>query len=198
MKVLVLAALLLCCSSLAYAQNQNRRELGQEQLPRSGVAHITINSAFSPNNLQHLVDNSELIIEGEVESLLGSRYYGRVPETDFQIDVKRVFKALPGKALPTKVIIPQVGGTIGGLQMINDEDPLMELGEKAFFFLRAEDRNNLLDFGFPRYTIKGVHHGRIRISDDKVKPSRLQYFARQFQDRPSEDLRTEILRAKQK
>ena len=194
MKVLVLAALLLCCSSVTHSQDKTGRQLGQEHLPRAGVVHITMTSGFSPNNLQHLADKSELIIEGEVESLLGSRY-GSVPETDFQIDVKRVSKALPGKALPTKVIIPQVGGKIGDLEMINVGDPLMELGQKAFFFLRAEDRNNLPDFGFPRYCIKGGHYGRIRISDDKVKLTQSQYFARQFQDRPSEDLRKEILQA---
>jgi hypothetical protein len=195
MKLLVLAAVLLCCSSLAYSEKQPGRASDQEP-PRSGVVHITINTAFSPNNLQHLAENSELIIEGEVESLVGSRY-GSFPETDFQIDVKRVLNALPGKALPTKVIIPQVGGKIGDLEMINDEDPLMELGDKAFFFLMAEDRKNLPDFGFPRYCIKGVHHGRIRVNDDKVKLTPSQFFARQFQNRPSEDLRTEILRAKQ-
>ncbi len=182
---------------------QNSPNAGQ--LPpgqQPGQLDAIVDSVYAPLSPEQLVHDSEVAILGEVSSLLGSRDYHGTVETDTQVTVLRILKSSPNGMLGDKLIISQLGGTLGGVELMNQKDPPMELGEKTILFLRKDDRediNELPDFGIPRYVIRGVHFGRFYVKNDHmvIKPWQ-QFFARAFEGKTPKDFGDEIVRLKRR
>ena len=194
--------LLVCLypSALYPQATQNRPGADQESKPpSSGVVNqvpMTVTPAFWPLNLKQLVDASDVIIKGEVEAILGSRKQGISAQTDLQISVSQFFKGDKDKLKDRKVIISQDGGRVGNEEFICENDPMMQLGEEYYFFLKADEQKDVPDFGFPRYYIRGIWAGRIRVEDKKIKVKPSQYLARDFHEMSSDDFEYEILTLK--
>lgn len=176
--VAVILLILGTLSAAALAQgNRNPKkpkstsaELTEPVIEGTGIT--TIDLMFVPKSLNELVEASDLIVEGKVESILESRYSNPdIPvdlDTDLKISVKRVLK---GAKDIKSVVVSQPGGKLNGLETIVREDPLMQEGEHYILFLTEDDRVNLPGHKDPRYIITALWHGRFKIEDSKIKPN---------------------------
>ncbi len=178
----------------------NAGQLPSGQEP--GQVDVIAEPVFVPLSLKQMVDGCEVAILGEVFAMLGSRDYHGIVETDTEVTVLRILKSPPNEVLGKKLIISQLGGTLGGVEFMNRREPPMILGEKSILFLRKADRvdiNELPDFGIPRYVITGAHFGRFDIKNDHmvIKPWQ-RYFASTFEGKTPKDFGDEIVRLKRK
>lgn len=157
--------------SLTFAQEPRIRREDVGKLPKKGTVVATV-TPLIPYTFSDFVQHADLIIEGNVNSILPSRYLGTGTsvETDMEISIKRVIKGSKDKAVD-KVIIAQYGGQIEDFQILVPEDPLMELGGNYLLFLVRDKREGLPDYEHPRYGVAGIYNGKFKINDGKVEPS---------------------------
>ncbi|MBI1748509.1 MAG: hypothetical protein HYR55_18270 [Acidobacteria bacterium] len=166
----------LSASVLAQGNRNPKRPRGASAEPMEpvieGAGITTIDLMFVPKSLNELAEASDLIVEGEVESVLESRYSNSdIPvdlDTDLKISVKRVLK---GAKDIKSVVVSQPGGKLNGLETKVREDPLMQEGEHYILFLIEDARVNLPGYKDPRYIITALWHGRFKIEDSKIKPN---------------------------
>ena len=121
-----------------------------------------------PLSLADLIDQSELIVRGEVVKLASERAADG-PEifTIVTVDVATVVFSRSEAIGPENRIAFRIeGGTLGGATMATSISPTLDEGEEAVFFLAREEGDEILTLvGGPQgvYRIEG---GRVRVEEE--------------------------------
>jgi hypothetical protein len=128
--------LLVALATSAFAQQTGRLGAGEQPpQPLRGVIH-GFADPMPVRSFKDLCDRADAIIEGVVEADASRMMPGRDSriETDFWIAVSRVLK---GSVDTPKIVVFEMGGTFGELQLIMNL-PLLQRGERYVLFLHAD------------------------------------------------------------
>jgi hypothetical protein len=152
---------------------QSRRDTTGTAPPPGGRAILIADPAFTPNSLKELVEKADLILDGEVASVLPTRLGNPERSTSLETDsVILITKVLKGGEPPSthRIIMSQPGGKRGGLEVVPSDDPLVEKGERYILFLTADNRPNLPDYpGMPRFYLTGAWNGKFNVRQGNIK-----------------------------
>jgi hypothetical protein len=166
-----LACVMLLLAGTLHAQGPR---LGRGEVPafppERGTAQFISDLAPLPPNfhgemLEYLVRASNLIIAATVESS-SAHVNGRHVETDVVLRIDAVIK---GTATASRVLVAQLGGTIGEYRELTKQYALMQPGERYILFLQDDRRNQLPPepFDTRRYSITRLWEGTFRIDDEQ-------------------------------
>lgn len=162
-------------SGAPQAAGQEGRHLRGEVVTPTGTGQSLVTPGVVPLSLNELVRESDVIVEGVVQSVLPSRL--RTPsdassvETDSVFSVTRVFK---GRAENLRtIVVTQIGGKYGDFELQPVQYDLLRAGDHHILFLTADSRPIV-----PRYpsvdgafSITGIWSGNFRIENNAIKVS---------------------------
>jgi hypothetical protein len=153
------------------------RRFGPSRLLAVGAVAVvlatTAKAAIVEMTLPELVAGSEMIVRGEV-SALDSRWSDarrRLIVTDVTIDIRELSKGILDSS---QVVVTVLGGVIGELGLLVEDQPRFRIGQQVILFLRPPD-----DQG--ERTVTNLYHGAYTIRDDRILEtgeSRAQFEAR--------------------
>ena len=135
--------------------------------PKSGTAVMFVNQgplppSFSGDMLEYLCNSSPMIITGTVESS-SVWVNGRALETD---SVLRLDSIIKGTETASRVVVSQLGGTMGEFKVVIEQYSLMKPGERYVLFRQVERRQIPPQHSNARrYAIRGTWEGMFRVDD---------------------------------
>jgi hypothetical protein len=148
---------------------------GPESFPPSiGTAYFDLDFAPGalPGSLDQLIENSSLIVDGYVQSVIPPwvEVEGQFLNTDVIVLVTRILKG----TLPEKqIVVSQIGGTLGQFTQVPSQYTVMQQGEHVVLFLAPDVRANTpVHAEIPRFAIRGEFVGLFRERDGKVQLSK--------------------------
>lgn len=154
-----------------FAQN---RSSGSDPQPTRGVVHMIVSPISTPQSVNDLVRESEVVVEGVVEakgpSWRRNSDESDSLETDLVISVERILKGRP----PRKITVSELGGLAGALAVVPTNNRFMAVKERYILFLMRDARANLpapAQNASQRYVVTGISSGKFRIIDGTVRPS---------------------------
>ncbi len=120
-----------------------------------------------PHSLSELLAASTTVVECVVESNLPSRQ--QAPRTHMETDtIVSVSQVLKGDLGLRRLMISELGGTIGPARQVVENDTLMRPGEKYVLFLTPDSRQELPYIGLSRFAIVSLWNGKARIIGQSV------------------------------
>jgi hypothetical protein len=167
MRLSLAIGLLAILAASAFAQQTGRLRTGElPPEPLRGEIHAIADPA-PVHSFQDLCGRAAAIVEGVVETdasrMIPGR--GRQIETDFWIAVTRVLK---GSVDNPKIVVSEMGGTVGELHLIMNF-PLLQRGERYVLFLYAENRPGIPPVnGLRRYQSE-IFYGTFKVDGGKVQ-----------------------------
>ncbi|SRR5579875_505315 len=166
-KIIVLVVSFLAYSRSAPAQRN------PQQLPTGGNLTFTAMATTNPATLLDLTIQSQLIVDGTVNSILPPVNSSSDPtkpaiETHSVVAVNAVLKGtVPNSS--SNILIAQVGGNSGGWNVATANDPLVAAGERYILFLVPDVRAAMPNTsGMPRYAAIGVSIGKPKVANGVV------------------------------
>jgi len=123
--------------------------------PARGTASLTlnVNPDVDPDSIEALANQSQLIVEGYVQTVFPPWIWERSFKTDAMILVTRVLK---GSLSGEQLVVSQNGGVRGDLKILPTQYSLMQTGEHYILFLRDDPRSYApKHVGIPRFLIAG-------------------------------------------
>jgi hypothetical protein len=168
-RVLFLSAVLTVTWAAACFAQQSGRVLGGEEPPQPIRGEVrAIADPVLIRSLGELCKRVDLIVEGTVETdaarMMPSR--GVHIETDFWIKVDRVLK---GSVDTDKIVVSEMGGTVGDLHLIMNF-PLLQRGERYVLFLYADKRPGIPSVpDLPRYRAE-IFYGTFAVDAGYIHP----------------------------
>ncbi len=179
-----LAVTIVAVTAAAFAQPAGSARARKSSPPLNpweteGSAIVTIEKASSPNSLNDLVAEADVIVAGRVRASLPARSRDfKNPtsnlETDAEVAVDTVLK---GRLENRTILVAETGGTMGRFRTIRatdqgGEDPLLQAGKGYLLFLNRDARPGLPnEKKLPRYTVASVMDGKMLLERGKVVPS---------------------------
>ena len=150
---------------------QSSRVVGQERNPNQpDVAEFTLTPVRQYTSLKDLVEDSDLVVEGDVAQVLAAREtnpHTHSLATDMLFKTIRVLKG----ANLTQVLVFQNGGSLGVYQRIPKQFHLMKEGEHYILFLTRDRHQTPSPTYGSLYEITGgwpglfkVNHGQLELS----------------------------------
>jgi hypothetical protein len=137
--------------------------------PLHGEVHL-IADPMPLRSFKDLCEKADLIVDGVAEteaSRLTSNRAANI-ETDFWIAVNRVLK---GPAETRKVVVSEIGGTVGDLRVIPNYR-LLQRGERYILFLYTDKRTDVPKIeGLARYR-DDTFYGQFHVTDGKIEGPR--------------------------
>jgi hypothetical protein len=136
--------------------------------PANGTAIHIVDLAPPPPNfngdmLEYLCNSSPVIITGTVEST-SVWVNGGGLATD---SVLRIDSIIKGTETASRVVVSQLGGTMGEYKEITQQYSLMKAGERYLLFLIQDRRQIPPQYpDIPRYEITRAWEGTFRIDDE--------------------------------
>jgi hypothetical protein len=190
-------------ANLSAAQNQTgRRTVGSPPPELHGTFHPIYDSGPGrPQSFADFVKTADVIVDGNVQSIFPTRLRNSSDpisaETDSLFAVDRVLKGQPEKL--RSLVITQVGGKYGEVEVIVDDRPLLKTGERHILFL-GYDRRTIVPT-YPRtdgnfYILDGST-GNFKVEGNVVKwlaPDAAPTF-RKFESGTAEDFIAQIVAA---
>jgi hypothetical protein len=142
---------------------------------------VELNASLPKFSLRDLVEQSEMIVVGTVETALPARWNttdGQLSAemvsdgmssqlaifTDHEIAISEVLK---GVAETRSLIVRTIGGQVGQDIMIVSDDASLVAGQAYFLFL-TKDTGNTAAFGPEHLLVTGAIQGAFRIEADKA------------------------------
>ena len=200
MRLWIALSVLLLFSHIFTAQNQSgRARLGDPPIVPHGTVYAIYDYAHAPQTLKELVRTADVIVDGTVQSIFPSRLRNLNQPTDVETDalfaVDHVLKGQP-ESLRSLVIV-QMGGKHGDLEVIVKDHTLMNQGDRHIVFLNY-DRRTIVPV-YPQtdgnFTIIHGWIGNFKVERNSVKwlgPPTAQAF-RKFESGTVEDFIAQIL-----
>jgi hypothetical protein len=147
------------------------------KLPPEGIVHAHDSLGNYPKSIADLVTRSQLIIDCLIDASLPSRLSdAKNPlsiQTDVVVLVKQVYKGSLNQASFPHVAIEQLGGSMGKLQVVHDQDSPLQPGSRHILFLEPDSRVGLPNVaGLPRYLVVGIWVGKFRVENHKISASK--------------------------
>jgi hypothetical protein len=154
--------------SLIGAQSQNPPAKSRPIYPPGpphGVGQLIVDVLPEPQSLKQLTDMSSLIVEGVVEKVMPSRGAGQTwIETDSVIDIAETLK---GSAGGSKILVSQIGGTVGDATSQPTQYALVQPGERYILCLKEDDRTTVPSVaGLKRYGVTAAWSGLLLVGAD--------------------------------
>jgi hypothetical protein len=161
---IVLIAALLNLGAQSQTPPPKSRPIYPPGQPR-GVGQLIVDVLPVPQSLKQLTDMSSLIVEGVVEKVMPSRGAGQTwIETDSVIDIAQTLK---GSAGGSKILISQLGGTVGDATSQPMQYSLVQPGERYILCLKEDDRTTVPSVaGLKRYGITAAWSGLLFVGAD--------------------------------
>lgn len=130
-------------------------------------ASLDASWAIEYQSVASLKSNADVAVLGTFTKVLQQTIdKNNIPYTDFQFSVKRqLFKSQSKKSVANGVTlsIHQTGGTVDGVLMQVDDDPLFKVGDSAVLFLH--------EYAPEKYYVIGGPTGRFKVAaNDQVSP----------------------------
>lgn len=140
--------------------------------PTKGRVELTISPLWSPKSLKDLEGRAELVIDGSVQSVVATRLTDpnnpASLETDYLLKVNRILGGSQGGS-PETIVVSQLGGKSGDLEVVTPQNPAMKIGENYILFLNRDSRLSRSGSAAPGYEIAGVWSGKLRIENGRVQ-----------------------------
>ena len=153
---------------------RNRAPKGAKLGNSGGTAQTFITPVFIPRSLKDFVAEAPLIADGKVTAVMPSRIVeGKRPEgleTDFVFSITKVLKG--DRNLHT-VMISQIGGKAGRLEIATPQVPSLQTNRRYILFLHPDKRSNFEQTtkGMQRFVVEGVWSGIFEVKNGVVHPS---------------------------
>lgn len=169
-------------------QNTRNRHIEKNTPPATRV--ITTRASWPiAHEFAGLMLHSDLIIEGTVEDIIGSRTdepeYPTIT-TDYSVKINRVLKSYPGFEKDS-IVVSQWGGTWNGITQIFEDDEPYQVGEQVLLFLRE---------GETAYSAM-IPGGRFKINADGILESPIKHLGldivENYHGKPKVELEEAIL-----
>lgn len=159
------------CLSLPVFGQENRR-IEPIRNPK-GVGQAIVSPLDTPASLDELVGSADLIVDGTVTEAQKSRLRNpKFPtslETDYVISVGKTLGGRKKSVAPNKVMVSQIGGKIGDLEVVTPQIPRLEIDRRYILFLTSDDRPSSASSPIqPRFIITGVWVGQFKIQNEKI------------------------------
>jgi hypothetical protein len=168
-RVLFLSAVPIATWAAACLAQESGRVLGGQEPPQPVRGEVRgIADPVLIRSLGELCKRVDLIVNGTVETDAARMMPGRgVPiETDFWIKVDRVLK---GSVDTDKIVVSEMGGTVGDLHLIMNF-PLLQRGERYVLFLYTDKRPGIPPVpDLPRYQAE-IFYGTFAVDAGYVHP----------------------------
>jgi hypothetical protein len=174
MRIFIAICTFVLLAGVAAAQNQSgRRTVGNPSPELHGTFYPIYDSGPVPQSLQGLVKAADVIVDGMVQVIFPTRLRQvNDPisvETDSLFAVDRVLKGQP--ETPRSLVITQVGGRHGDVEVIVKDRPLLKTGDRHILFLN-HDRRTLVPI-YPQtdgnFSIIGGFIGNFKVQGNVMK-----------------------------
>lgn len=151
-------------------------------------------------NISYLAKGSDVIVIGEVKEILPSRWTTADGKKPLVIDDERIYTDITIKVYEyiknpqsTKdITVRTLGGTVGEISMVNDDEAEFEPNEKVLLLLTTEDPFSK-DIGGQHYRVIGWMHGKFKITNSHAIRPKLP---KEYQDLPLEEVLNKIQESK--
>ena len=160
----------LLVSIIITAQVREQKSPPPHSCPGGFVSPIL--ETIVPTSLEQMILGADLIVVGTVVNTLPA-FQRNPPRTDaIETDsVISVTERLAGTLPPgiNRIVLFQIGGTVGNCTEIVQDDPLVKLGEEFVLFLWPDDRKQVPNTsGLPRYGAFGVWSGKVKVVNGSI------------------------------
>lgn len=153
------------CALVAAGGCSSSQKQGNSQKQEKS-ASLDASWATEYQSLASLKSNADVAVLGTFTKVMQQTIdKNNIPYTDFQFSVKRQLFKLGSKqsvANGAALSVHQTGGTVDGVLMQVDDDPLFKVGDSAILFLHQ--------YAPGMYYVIGGPTGRFKVANDQVSP----------------------------
>jgi hypothetical protein len=154
-------------------------KLSNNDKPLNESVHLTSSSMLETLTHEDLGNYSDTIVIGTVKEILPSKWNtidGKQPNkaltelnpndliyTDTTVSVDKYLK---NPLLSNEVIVREIGGTVGNVNMKSDDEPSFKPGEKVLIYLSKDTNPDIKNIGSEHFIVTGFFQGKFTLTDN--------------------------------
>jgi len=139
-------SLLIALSLVVSCGSQDREILtANDSVSPEALVIVHASLPYTFRDIQELSDYTDLIVKGKVTHLYSTRMKGRIPLTQFDLQIEEVIFTRD-KDVPEKITLEETGGTVNGVTYVTEVQPLIKVGQQVILFLRKTTKSTCCQY----------------------------------------------------